>query len=139
MKLRELREFLERGQRAQAAVDQVIASNVVLSPPASGPGPPHTRTPKEDPGSAPAFSMSGFRIKTITAFVAVGADGDEGIIARKDSRGGTWMPLIGADGDRIESLAPHVQAIADETGQEIRMVRFSVREDLATILPRNRS
>lgn len=36
MKLRELREFMERGMRAQAAVDRIIA-DVVPSAPASGP------------------------------------------------------------------------------------------------------
>jgi hypothetical protein len=43
MKLRELREFLERGQRAQVAVDRVIAGDRVTVVADAGPESPKTR------------------------------------------------------------------------------------------------
>jgi hypothetical protein len=77
----------------------------------------------------------GFRIETLTAYVAVDPkDGDEGIIGHALSEG-TMMPLIGADAKRIEDLRPYAEQVAAATGQQIKLVRFSVREELATLNP----
>lgn len=75
----------------------------------------------------------GFRIETLTAYVAVDpADGDEGVVGHR-MPDGTTMPLIGADETRIKDLRPYAEAVAAATGQQIKLVRFSVREDLEVI------
>jgi hypothetical protein len=75
-----------------------------------------------------------FRIKEFMAYIAIDPqDNSEGIMAflRAD---GTWMPAIGADGARIESLRPKVIDIAKKRGiKEVRLIRVSVREDIETI------
>lgn len=73
----------------------------------------------------------GFKIKTITAFIATEDDGTEGVIAMLN--GEQWMPLIGADEDRIKALKPFAKEIAETSGCPAKMVRFSNREDLEDI------
>lgn len=73
----------------------------------------------------------GFRLQTVTAFVAVDeSDDSEGIISFWDALQGAHMPMIGADQARIESLKPIAQEVARATGQPVKLVRFSVREDV---------
>jgi hypothetical protein len=73
----------------------------------------------------------GFRIKDLHAFIAVDpTDDSEGIVGIRDPLTKTNEPLIGADQDRIESHRPYVAEIAKATGQPIKLVRFSVREDV---------
>jgi hypothetical protein len=72
--------------------------------------------------------MAGFRIETIQAFVAVGPDGDEGIIGANVGHG--WTPFVAADPERLEQLRPMARKIAKETGIEVRLIRFSLRDDL---------
>lgn len=75
----------------------------------------------------------GFVIKTIHAFIAVDPDdGDEGVVGQL-MWDGTWMPLVCADERRLEALRPVAQAIAYRTETEIKLVRFSVREDIETL------
>ena len=70
----------------------------------------------------------GFEIKEMFAFVAVHGDGDEGVLGA--SINSQWMPLVGADLDRVKSLAPIAKHIAEETGTAIKLVKFSNREEL---------
>lgn len=72
-----------------------------------------------------------FRIEAIHAFIAVDGDDEEGIIGQR--MGDSWLPFIAADIQRLEQLRPIAEAIAEATGQEVRLVRFSVREDLEVI------
>lgn len=72
-----------------------------------------------------------FKITTLTAFVMTDGDGVEGIPAVH--KNGEWMPLIAADQERIESFRPYAQSIARRLNQPIKLVRFSVREELETI------
>jgi len=58
---------------------------------------------------------------------------DEGIVAARI--GDTWMPLVGADMDRVESLKPLAMGVARLTGKRIVLARFGVREDLEEIAP----
>ena len=58
---------------------------------------------------------------------------DEGVVA---ARGGdSWMPLVGADEDRVESLRPLAMAIPRTTGKRIVLARFKNREDLEELKP----
>lgn len=47
-----------------------------------------------------------------------------------------WMPMVGADEERMASLRPMAQELANATGQRITLVKFSVRTDLETIDPK---
>jgi hypothetical protein len=49
--------------------------------------------------------------------------------------GGEWMPLVGADRARVDSMRPLAQQVADISGCKITLLRFSVREELETLMP----
>lgn len=72
------------------------------------------------------------RIKEIFAFVAEdsGPD-DEGITAMPV--GHIWMPMVGADMARVNSLRPVAAKIARRTGKPVKILRFSHREELGVI------
>ena len=63
-------------------------------------------------------------IDDIWAFVATDEAGNEGICAFYDNEHATWLPMIGADEDRVESLRPTAEAIAEKTGRKVKLVRF---------------
>lgn len=72
----------------------------------------------------------GFRITDLHAFIAVDPkDDSEGIVGRLDPLTGVAEPLIGADRERIEAQRPYAEQVARATGQPIKFVRFSQRED----------
>lgn len=56
---------------------------------------------------------------------------DEGVIGWKF--GDTWIPLVGADMARIDSLRPVAKKIAEISGKKIVLSKFSKREDLEEI------
>lgn len=58
---------------------------------------------------------------------------DEGIVAMK--RNGVWLPMVGADKERVESLRPYAEETASITGQKITLAKFTQRTDLKTITP----
>ena len=68
------------------------------------------------------------RILQLFAFLAVGDDGDEGVIA--GIMHGAWVPLVGADMARIDSLRRMAEQVARETGKRIVLAKFSAREDV---------
>lgn len=72
------------------------------------------------------------RIEEMYAFVAEesGPD-DEGVVAMKTELG--WMPLVGADMARVESLKPIAKGIARGTGKRIKLLRFTNRDELEVI------
>ncbi len=72
------------------------------------------------------------RIEEMYAFVAEdsGPD-DEGIVGMNTGSG--WMPLVGADMARIESLKPIARTIASETGTRIKLLHFTHREELGDV------
>lgn len=72
------------------------------------------------------------KITTIHAFIAEDEDGSEGICAFQ-SPGYGWMPMIGADADRILSLREYAEGISRSSGRPVKLIRFSVRSDLETI------
>jgi hypothetical protein len=62
------------------------------------------------------------------------ADQTEGVIGFL-APDGTWMPMVGADTERIEYLRPMAQQIATATDREVRVIRFTVREEIEVIKP----
>lgn len=65
-------------------------------------------------------------------------DDDEGVPAITGPDG-VILPLVGADLTRIESLIPYAQQIANEKGKPIRIYRFSAREQIGEISPREKA
>jgi hypothetical protein len=79
------------------------------------------------------MASEGFQITSIQAFIAVGDDGDEGIIGEMTGMG--WMPFIAADMVRLEELKPRAIAIGRMTNKVVKLARFMVREDVETFVP----
>ncbi len=78
------------------------------------------------------------KITELYAFVVddTGPD-DEGVIG--ENIGGQWMPFMGADLERVRSLMEErAQRIADKLGKQIRIYRFSQKEQIGTIEPRGK-
>ncbi len=74
------------------------------------------------------------KITEMWAWVSVekGED-DEGVIGWRT--GDFWMPLVGADKARIESLRQFAEMTAQLTNKPVRLVKFSTREDIEVIQP----
>ena len=72
------------------------------------------------------------RIEQMYAFVAEdsGPD-DEGVVGFMANTG--WMPMVGADMARVESLKPIAQHIVSTTGKKIKLLRFTNREEMGLI------
>lgn len=60
---------------------------------------------------------------------------DEGIAAFLNSNN-MWLPLVGADKKRVDAMRGMAQRIANESGDVVRLIKFSVREELEVIEPR---
>lgn len=58
---------------------------------------------------------------------------DEGVVAARV--GGEWMPLVGADRARAESMRPFAVEIGRRLGKPIRLVRFTDREGVEVLVP----
>lgn len=75
------------------------------------------------------------KITEVYAWVSTDADpSDEGVIGWNSAMG--WIPLVGADLKRIESVRHLAQATANITKKPVRLLRFSVREELETVTPK---
>jgi hypothetical protein len=72
------------------------------------------------------------RIDALYAWVVQEPDGDEGVCSATMQYLGRemMMPLVGADIDRVKSLRQHARTARIMTGYPVRLVRFSMREDL---------
>lgn len=71
------------------------------------------------------------RIDEVYVFVAKDATGNEGIPACEIN--GIILPLVCADKERIDSLRRIAKEMGDEIGIEVKLVRYSTREELETI------
>ena len=72
------------------------------------------------------------RIEEMFAFVAEDSGPeDEGLVGMKTEHG--WMPLVGADMARVESLKPIARGIAAATGKKIKIIHFTQREELGGV------
>lgn len=83
--------------------------------------------------------MDYFKITKIWAFLAIEKDGEgkkaEGVTAFMDPSTRQWFPLVAADQRRLETLMPVAIQIAKETGRVVKLVEFSTRKEIETILP----
>ena len=70
-------------------------------------------------------------IEKLFAFVVANPEG-EGVIGMRTPNG-NWIPLVGADKERIESLRDVAEGTAKASGRPVRLVEFSVRKDLEVI------
>ncbi len=74
------------------------------------------------------------RIDHMFAFVQTDPTDDTEGITGFLAPDGTWMPMVGADLERVEQLMPIAQGIASATGREIKVLKFSVREEIQKII-----
>jgi hypothetical protein len=71
-----------------------------------------------------------FTIETITAFVSVDKDGEEGIIGQLID--GAWMPFVCADEERFNRIFPMCKEFCEKTGVKFKILRFSTRTDITS-------
>ncbi len=72
------------------------------------------------------------KINELFAFISIDeGPEDEGIIASKF--GDVWMPLVGADQKRVDSLRVIAKQIAQTTGKYVVLAKFTHREDVEII------
>lgn len=76
----------------------------------------------------------GFVMKEIYVFIFKHDDGDESVPAFLHA-GHTWHPLVAADPARLESYREVAKKLARESGKEIRLVKFTAREEIEVIKP----
>jgi hypothetical protein len=74
--------------------------------------------------------MIPLKIDGLWAWIATEDDGQEGVLGQATRIG--WLPLIGADKDRIESYRDIAQGIA-YLGTHVQLVQFTTRTDLETL------
>lgn len=67
------------------------------------------------------------KITEIFAFISKDKEGTEGILGIK-GLDGIWIPLIGADLERVESLIPAAETIKKITGVDYEIRYFLHRE-----------
>lgn len=76
------------------------------------------------------------RIDEMFAFIAENEPGEEGvtgITVSSFSGSDIFMPLVGADMERMESLKQVAKELAATTGKPIKLVKFSKREEIETL------
>lgn len=76
--------------------------------------------------------MTGFKVTDLWAYVQVGEDGDEGILAMLHQ--GVWLPMIGADEARLKSLRGAVVALARATGRRVELRHFAGPAEVVDVL-----
>lgn len=77
------------------------------------------------------------KITEMYAFVVedTGPD-DEGVIgmqSEEGDQGKIWLPLVGADMARVESLKWLAAGIGKQCGKKVKLIHFTNREDLGEI------
>jgi hypothetical protein len=74
-----------------------------------------------------------FRIDRVWAFISVGPDGEEGLIAQKI--GGAWIPFVAGDERRLDELKAFVRRLEAPPLHGVKLVRFEQRIEVETIWP----
>ncbi len=75
------------------------------------------------------------RIEHLYAYVVADKnEDDEGVPAFMDS-GGFWMPLMGADRMRADSIKHQAQLLANKSGKPIKLIRSTGIEIVEVINP----
>lgn len=67
------------------------------------------------------------KIDEMFAFVADDTEGEGVMVITVD---GQSLPLVGADMDRVKSLAGIAEMIKKESGKDYKILKFSTREDI---------
>lgn len=76
--------------------------------------------------------IRGARISEIFAYTCIDPEDDvEGIVSAMSPMG--MVPLVGADIERMLSYKPAAEEAARATGQEIKLVRFTSRQEIETL------
>jgi hypothetical protein len=78
------------------------------------------------------------QIDTLYAFVATDPeDLTEGVLAleRPNGLGTDYMPMVGADLERVNDLRPHAERAAREQNVQVRLLHFTAREEVEVIEP----
>jgi hypothetical protein len=74
------------------------------------------------------------KIETMYAFITEDkSPDDEGIIGIDTPLG--WMPLVGGDMKRVESLRPIAVNIAKQLGKRVKILQFETRKEIGVIEP----
>ena len=71
--------------------------------------------------------MTKLKIEKMYAFVTEDGEG-EGLMAFKS--GNTWLPMVGADFKRVDSLIPIAEEMAKITDKGFRILQFDNRKDV---------
>lgn len=76
------------------------------------------------------------KITEVYVFVSVDVGG-EGVIGMEMNINNkpTFMPFVCADLDRVRSLRPIVLDMVQQTGQKMKLIKLSVREEIEEFLP----
>ncbi len=75
------------------------------------------------------------KITELFAFIAEDGPEDEGIVAMM--LGDKWIPMVGADMARMDSLRPVAEKIAGRHGQKIIIAKFTNRVHIEDIVPQD--
>lgn len=74
-------------------------------------------------------------IDRMYAYIATDPEGSGEGIAAHFMPGQGWMPLVGADMERMNSLRPIAQKLADAGGRRIVLAHFEDRRDIEVLEP----
>jgi hypothetical protein len=78
------------------------------------------------------------KISQLFCFAAYDKDEDDEGVPTFQSKLGP-IPLMGADVTRVEQFMPIAQQIADATGKQIRIYKFSHKEQIGEVSPRSKA
>lgn len=73
------------------------------------------------------------KIEEVWMFVSVD-EGGEGVCSA-ELIPGVLVPLLGADKARVDDLIPVARMMANRGGKKIKLIKFSVREEIMEIEP----
>lgn len=73
------------------------------------------------------------QITELWAWICTEPDGGEGVPAFNS--GGAWLPMMGADRERIESLRDMAELTARTAGYPLKLARFTTMEIVEVVRP----
>lgn len=73
------------------------------------------------------------KIDQLFAFLAVDAEGNEGVMAYFDPPNNRWMPLVGADLAKVDQIRPIVEEMAKAANIKATLAVFSERKNMEVI------
>lgn len=87
-----------------------------------------------DPSSLETSLAPAGRVVTeLFAFITTDANNDEGLAYFYNDHERVWVPIVTLYRDEIEILRDAARTIARSAGKELKLCRFSLREDLEVI------